>query len=153
MYCPSCGLLQASGLSYCKQCGAELNGKERDVTLTSARSSAFFAAAMVGTFVFGLAAIAGLIAVMKACNFNDGLINSFAAMAFLLMVILEAIFTRMLFGSARGRREAGERGQAKRPTTNELYDSQPQALPSPVMSVTEHTTRTLEPTPNDKSSR
>jgi hypothetical protein len=131
-------------LSYCKHCGAELNVKELDPNLTSARSSAFFAAAMVGTFIFGLAAIAGLIAVMKACNLNEGLINAFALMSFLLMVILEVIFTRLLLRSTLGRREAD--GRTPR-STNELNAPSPSALPAPAMSVTDHTTRTLEPIP------
>jgi hypothetical protein len=144
MHCPSCGERTTLGLSYCKHCGAELNARELDPTLTSARSSAFFAAAMVGTFVFGLAAIAGLIAVMKACNLNEGLINAFALMSFLLMVILEAIFTRLLLRSTFGRQQADGRSQSGR-STNGLDAPPAMALPAPVMSVTEHTTRTLEP--------
>ena len=143
MYCPSCGERTTQGLSYCKHCGAELNARDIDPTLTSARSSAFFAAAMVGTFVFGLAAIAGLIAVMKACNLNEGLINAFALMSFLLMVILEAIFTRLLLRSTFGKR-ASERALTPR-ATNELDAPPSLMLSAPAMSVTEHTTRTLEP--------
>ena len=142
MYCPSCGQLQPSGLSYCKHCGAELNGQKIDPTLTSARSSAFFAAAMVMTFVFGLAAIAGLIAVMKACNLNEGVINGFAVMSFLMMIVIEAIFIGLLLRSTLGRREAD--GRTPR-STNELDAPSPSLLSAPAMSVTDHTTRTLEP--------
>ena len=152
MYCPSCGTAVTLGLSYCKQCGAELNAKDYDAAITSARSSAFFAAAMVGTFVFGLAAIAGLIAVMRACHLNEGLINTFALMNFLLMVTLEAIFTRLLLRSALGRKGERERKPAKRSTTNELDPAPARAFPEPAMSVTDHTTRTLEPSRNEKGS-
>src|SRR5690349_18748208 len=127
MYCPSCGQLQPTGLSYCKHCGSELNTKESDPTLTSARSSAFFAASMVGTFVFGLAAIAGLIAVMKACNLNEGVINGFAVMSFLMMVVMEAIFIGLLLRATLGRREDRERARTQR-TTNELDTPSPTAL-------------------------
>ena len=151
MYCPSCGTSQPTGLSYCKHCGAELNAKGPDATLTAARSSAFFTAAMVGTFVFGLAAIAGLITVMRACHLNEGLINAFALMSFLLMVILEAIFSRLLLRSALGRKNADERGRAKGSTTKELDAAPVRAFPEPVISVTDHTTRTLEPSRSDKS--
>jgi hypothetical protein len=119
-----------------------LNAKELDPTVTSARSSAFFAAAMVMTFVFGLAAIAGLIAVMKACNLNEGVINGFAVMSFLMMIVIEAIFIGLLLRSALGKRE--DRARAQR-TTNELDAPQPAALAAPAISVTDHTTRTLEP--------
>src|SRR5690242_16610247 len=142
MYCPSCGQLQPSGLSYCKHCGAELNAKELDPTLTAARSSAFFAASIVGTFVFGLAAIAGLIAVMKACNLNEGVINGFAVMSFLMMIVIEAIFIGLLLRSTLGKRGDRERARTQR-TTNELDAPQPAALAAPATSVTEHTTRTL----------
>ncbi|MFL6216550.1 MAG: hypothetical protein ACJ74J_21885 [Blastocatellia bacterium] len=147
MYCPSCGEQATPGLSYCKQCGAELSGK----TGMSERSSAFFAAAMVGVFVFGLVAIAGLIAVMKACQLNEGLINGFAGLAFLMMVIIEAIFIRLLLRSTLGKRESSGQARSQR-TTNEL-DVPPQALPAPAMSVTEHTTRTLEPIANENERR
>lgn len=106
---------------------------------------------MVGTFVFGLTAIAGLIAVMRACHLNEGLINAFALMSFLVMVILEAIFTRLLLRSALGRKSADERGQARRSTTKELDSAPVRAFPEPVLSVTDHTTRTLEPSRSDKS--
>ena len=150
MYCPACGERTTKGLSYCKHCGAELNVKDLDPTLTSARSSAFFAAAMVGTFVFGLAAIAGLIAVMKACSLNEGFINAFAVMSFLMMVILEAIFTRLLLRATLGK---SERSTFKQRTTNELDAPQPQALAAPAVSVTEHTTRTLEPIHREPKAR
>ena len=103
---------------------------------------------MVGTFVFGLAAIAGLIAVMKACNLNEGFINAFAVMSFLLMLTLEAIFTRLLLRSTLGKRES-----SKPRTTSELDAPPPQVLSAPAASVTEHTTRTLEPISQEKKAR
>jgi hypothetical protein len=150
MYCPACGERTTQGLSYCKHCGAELNAKDIDPTLTSARSSAFFAAAMVGTFVFGLAAIAGLIAVMKACSLNEGFINAFAVLSFLMMAILEAIFIRLLLRATLGKSEGSI---TKQRTTNELEAQQPLVLSAPTTSVTDHTTRTLEPTPREPKAR
>src|SRR5205085_791739 len=100
--------------------------------------------AMVATFIFGLGAIAGLIAVMKACNLNEGFINGVAVLTFLMMVIIEAIFIGLLWRAAGGPKEAGDAGKWQRPTLRE-FDAAPPILPAPPLSVTEHTTRTLEP--------
>lgn len=138
MYCPSCGSAATPGLSYCKQCGAGLKAKERNLTRTPELPPGILVPAMVATFIFGLGAIAGLIAVMKACNLNEGFINGVAVLAFLMMVIIEAIFIRLLWRAAGGPKEAGDAGKWQRPTLSELDTAPP-------LSVTEHTTRTLEP--------
>jgi len=149
MYCPSCGERVTPGLSYCKHCGAELTGSGRNRWRGAGLPPALLVAAMVATFVFGIGVMAGLITVMKACGLNEGVINGFAVMSFLLMLTLEAIFTRLLLRSALGRREADGRGKTGR-STNELDAAPVRAFPEPVMSVSDHTTRTLEPVPNEK---
>ncbi|HJQ27509.1 MAG TPA: hypothetical protein VKA60_26725 [Blastocatellia bacterium] len=138
MYCQSCGTATTPGLSYCKNCGAELSANERSSRRPS-ELPAFLVGAMVALFIFGLGVITGLIAVMRASGLNEGLINGFAVLTFLLMVIIEAIFTGLLLRSTLGRKKTGE--PPARAATNEL----PQALAAPPLSVTEHTTRTLEP--------
>jgi predicted nucleic acid-binding Zn ribbon protein len=145
MHCPSCGTAVTPGLSYCKHCGSELNGKERNLRKSSELPPGILVPAIAFTFVAGMGVLIGLIAVMKNYNLNEGLINGFAVLTFLVMVIIEAIFIWLLLRSTLGRRGADDPAQAKRATTNELRAGEAPALPEPRMSVTEHTTRTLEP--------
>ena len=141
MYCLACGTAATPGLSYCKHCGAELNGKERHSRRTSELPPGLLVPAMVALFILGLGVITGLIAVMRASGLNEGLIGGFVGLAFLLMVVIETIFAWLLLRATVGRKGTG--GQA---TTNELAAPQPRALAAPPFGVTEHTTRTLEPT-------
>jgi hypothetical protein len=65
-------------------------------------------------------------------------------LSFLIMLSLEGVFIRLLLRRKRGAAEAGAtvfNGQA----TKELDATQARALPEPVPSVTEHTTRAFEP--------
>lgn len=149
MYCPSCGSAATPGLSYCKHCGAELDAKERGPRKSSELAPGILVPAITFTFVAGMGVIIGLIAVMKNYNLNDGLVNGFAALAFLLMAAIEAIFIWLLLRSVVGRKKTVE--SPARATTNELAGTPPQALAAPPLSVTEHTTRTLEPIPNEKT--
>jgi hypothetical protein len=53
----------------------------------------------------------------------------------------------------RGTEEAGDRVLSRGQATNELDAAQARALPQPVPSVTEHTTRAFEPIYNERTSK
>ena len=147
MYCPSCGVAVAKGLSYCNYCGAKLGGaKSDDVVKSSDIKPELVMSAMVVVFVFGLVAITMLIGVMKTTlALNAGPILAFAMLSFLIMLFLEGVFLRLLFRRNRGAQEVGDTEPLKQHTTKELDAARARALPEPVPSVTEHTTRTFEP--------
>src|SRR5262245_61321613 len=100
MYCSSCGTLAVSGLSYCNHCGAKLRGDE-SLTKSSEVKPEILVAAIAFVFVGGLAAIIGLMAVLKSV-FNQpgemGLIIFFTLISFLFMLGIEAVFIWKLFG-------------------------------------------------------
>ncbi len=53
MYCSTCGVNVAPGLSYCNYCGAKFNGEKGDsVSKSSAVRPEFLVSAMIGLFVF-----------------------------------------------------------------------------------------------------
>src|SRR5438874_4687716 len=109
MYCSSCGVAVAPGLSYCNYCGEKLNSAKSDSPVKSreVRPESLIGA-MVFTFVFGLGAITILMGVMKAVlHFQDGAILGFALLSFLVMLLLEGVFIRLLF-RARGAQDAGD---------------------------------------------
>ncbi|PWT93109.1 MAG: hypothetical protein C5B55_05155 [Blastocatellia bacterium] len=143
MYCSSCGVAVTQGLSYCKQCGANLNPVTVDKS--SDVKPGLLVPAMVFLFVFGLFAITILIGVMKSeLGFNEAQVLAFASMSFLTMLGLEVVFVSMLFRRQR-RNHQIETLKLKERATNELDAAQTPALPEGVPSVTEHTTRAFDP--------
>jgi hypothetical protein len=149
MYCSSCGVAVAQGLSYCNYCGAKLSGANDDnVSKSSEVRPEFLIAAMVGLFIFGLFAITALMGVMKVIlDFNVGQILAFTLLSFLIMLSIEGIIIRLLLRRTRSTKAASDTAPSK-----ELDAAQARALPEPVPSVTEHTTRAFEPIYNERKS-
>lgn len=104
--------------------------------------------AVVSVSVGGLAVLLGLMAMMKeTLDFNNQQITLFSLLGFLLLLGAESVLVWLLLrrGSARnneltGAREAGHPTPLHGSATRELAEGR-----SPAMSVTEHTTHTLEP--------
>ena len=152
MFCSTCGVAVTAGLTYCNYCGSPLNGP-KDNKSGEVRTE-FLVASMVMVFVFGLVAITMLIGVMKVMvDLNIGQILAFAMLCFLMLISIEGVLVRLLFRQGRGRHreEADDLVQLKSPATNELDIAR--ALPEPVPSVTEHTTRAFEPIYNERTSK
>ena len=155
MYCSSCGVSVAQDLSYCNHCGAKLNGEKADslIKTTELRAESLIIAAMVGLFVFGLLAIAVLMGVMKAVlDLNAGQILGFATLSFLIMLLIEGVFIWRLSHHKRGAEETVGTALSKEKTTKELDAARARVLPEGMASVTEQTTRTLEPIYSDRKS-
>jgi hypothetical protein len=106
---------------------------------------------MVGLFVVGLAAITMLMGVMKVIlGLPVDRVLGFALVPFLLLLLLEGIFVRLLLSRKRGPGETGEAARLKGHATRELDAAQARPLPEPVGSVTEHTTRAFAPVYNER---
>lgn len=155
MYCSSCGAAVGQGLSYCNFCGAKLNGLKGDgVNKSPEVKSELLVQTMAGVFVCGLAAIAVLMGVMKAVlDLNVGQILAFTLLSFLIMVVLEGVFIRLLFRRNRGAEEGGDAVLTKGQATKELDAAPARMLPEPVPSVTEHTTRAFDPIYTERTSK
>lgn len=147
MYCSSCGVAVAQGLSYCNHCGAKVSGAKGDGDAKSSGASpASLVWAMVSVFVVGLGAIIALMGVMKGVGpFNEALIRVFATLSFLLMLAVEGVFIWLLLRRNKGAKKAGDTPLLTKQATAELGATQERLLSEPVPSVTEHTTRTFEP--------
>jgi hypothetical protein len=154
MYCPSCGVVVAQGLSYCNYCGAKLStGKaDTDANFPEVRPE-LLVSAMGAVFIFGLVAIAMLMGIMKnVIGLNDALILAFALLCFLIMITIEGVCIRLIFRRKR-RAEEVDTAPLKGQATKELDAAQGRALPEPLPSVTEHTTRAFQPIPSDRTSK
>lgn len=152
MSCSSCGGIVARGLSFCKHCGAKLNGGKGESAVT--RSSELFPDslvwAIVSVFVVGLGCIIGLMSVMKKeLGFDNSIIITITLLSFLLLFMIEGVFVWLLWRRKREAKEMGNAERVKEHTTKEL-DARPQTrtLPEPVPSVTERATRNFDPVYN-----
>ncbi|HVG33948.1 MAG TPA: hypothetical protein VM911_12745 [Pyrinomonadaceae bacterium] len=156
MYCSSCGVSVAQGLSYCNYCGAKLSGAKGDslIKTTELRAESLIISAMVGLFVLGLGAITVLVGVLKAVlNLDVGLTIGFALLSFLIMLLIEGVLISRLPRRKRGAEEKADTAPLKGQETKELDAAQVRTLPEALPSVTEHTTRTFEPVYNERTSK
>ncbi len=105
MFCSTCGVSVAQGLSYCNYCGAKLNrGDSLDKSSEVRPESLIFA--MMAIFIFGLVAITVLMGVMKSVlQLPVERILAFSLLPFLVVLILEGVFIRLLMRRTRGVRE------------------------------------------------
>ncbi|HTG91937.1 MAG TPA: hypothetical protein VL866_05085 [Pyrinomonadaceae bacterium] len=152
MYCSSCGGAIARGLSYCNHCGAKLNTSENLQETREVRPNQLVIW-MVATFIFGTAVITMLMGVMRVIlGLNVEAVLVFGTVPFLLMLILEAVFIRLLLRNP-ATSDTKNKTLAKRQETNELDAARPRVLPEPIPSITEHTTRAFEPVYRDRNSK
>src|SRR5262249_8947952 len=128
-------------------CGARVGAAKSDsVSKSSEVRPETIVASMVALFVFGLVAISGLIGTMRVIlELNNRQILGFAGLSFLLMLILEGVFIRLLFHRTRGAKDASDAVPLAGQATKGLDPAQARALPEAVPSVTEHTTRSFDP--------
>jgi hypothetical protein len=155
MYCSSCGVAVTPGLSYCNYCGEKLSSVKSDSIIKSPEvKPETLVGAMVCTFVFGLGAITVLMGVMKAVlHLEGGLILAFALLCFLIMLSLEGVFIRLVLRRKHGAEEAGDTVLLNGQATRELDAARARALPEPMPSVTEHTTRAFHPIYSERRSK
>jgi Na+-transporting methylmalonyl-CoA/oxaloacetate decarboxylase gamma subunit len=76
---------------------------------------------------------------------NLGLIIAFTFLSFMILLAVEGVFIGMLLSRKKRAKEAGDTERLKKQTTKELSEAKARMLQEPALSVTEHTTRTLEP--------
>lgn len=151
MYCSTCGVALAKGLSFCNYCGARLPSNETSLEFREVRPQ-LLVSAMAGVFVLGLPGITFLIFMLNAAlRLDSGQVMAFAWTSLILLVALEAVFLFLLLRRRPRQVEAREVDQFKGPQTKELEAKYAGALSEPAPSVTEHTTRAFDPIPRERS--
>lgn len=153
MYCSSCGVAVAQGLTFCNYCGSRLAASDRETDSRELRPQ-FLVSAMAGIFVLGMPGIAFLIFMLDAAlHLHAGAITAFAWFTLLLLTALEGSFVFLLFRRTSRKAEAHDSEQLKGQTTRELDAMHARALVEPLTSVTEHTTRSFGPVYNERDSK
>lgn len=155
MYCSSCGGSVIRGLSYCNHCGAKIAGGKADERRQSETFLESLIWAMVSVFIVGTGCLIGLMAVMKeVLGFPNGLIMIVVFLSFLLMFVIEGVFIWQLISRRKNNKEADDTEPLlKEQAAKELYTAPARVLTDqPIPSVTDHTTRTLEPVLREQES-
>ena len=150
MYCPSCGAPVAQDLSYCNHCGAKLRGEKGDSLIKSSEvKPAALVWGMIAVLVFGFVAITFLMMAMKMVGLSVEQILAFTILSFLIVLVVEGVFIGVFISQLlRRKRDAEETGDtaiSKGQSSKELEAAQARVLPEAMPSVTEHTTRSFEP--------
>ncbi len=155
MYCSTCGVAVAQTLSYCNYCGAKLSAAKGDsFSDTPEVRPELLVSAMAGVFILGLAAIVVLMGVMKTVlDLPADRVLGFTLLPFLIMLMLEGVFLRLLFRRKRGTAKNSDAEVLKGQATRELDSAHAGALPEARPSVTEHTTRVLDPIYTERDSK
>ena len=156
MYCSSCGSAVAQNLNYCNRCGANISEAKVDGVNRPAMSFHIsLVNAIAAVFIVGLGAIAVLIGVMKqVAGFDISIILAITLISFATMLAVEGVLIRLLLKSKKSTEEADNTvKRLKEQTTKELGEAQAGVFPEPAPSVTEHTTRTLEPIYSERKSK
>ena len=139
MYCSFCANPITSGLSFCNRCGAGL--REREPTKTGPVAAFLTAITLIGVCGLGIM-LGGALALRNEAHLDESTIILFMMLTFLIVATSEILLIRQLARFANDK----EKKQAlpQPPMRTELRASQRHALPEPMPSVTENTTRTLE---------
>ena len=155
MYCSTCGVAVTQNLTYCNYCGATLGGAqgENGPRYPEVKPE-LLVSAMTGLFILGLAAITVLIGVIRTTlDLPVERVLAVALVPFLLLLLIEGVFLRLLFRRKHGTQEAANAARTTGQATKELDAAQARGLPEPITSVTEHTTRAFDPIYTERTSK
>ena len=149
MYCQTCGAQLAQPLSYCNHCGADLNTlKVEGQAGTAGTAIETLVWVIVGTTITLLGMALGALVLIKNGAINERLGIAFVILTFVSLVVAEGVLVWRLLRLNRGVEEI-----RAVPKLNDLSTDEPNPVTvralqeplEPVSSVTEQTTRTLEP--------
>jgi hypothetical protein len=147
MYCPSCGTEVTKELNYCNRCGANLslttNVSEQPVRVVSTSGPIWAMAMMV---VFGLGIIFGGVNSLAMKNINGAMLTWIVLGCLGMIFGVVSLFLRHWSSMIGGSQQIERPAKLNKAIKSEPRQAQlPPSRTEPVPSVTENTTRTLEP--------
>ncbi len=149
MYCQKCGAQLAQPLSYCNHCGADLStSKVQDEAGTAGMAIDTLLWVIVGTTITLLGMALGALVLIKHGAINERLGMAFVILTFVSLVVTEAVLMWRLLHLNRGAKEIQAVPKVADLSADEPTPVTARALQQPLepaSSVTEQTTRTLEP--------
>ena len=147
MYCPTCGVRLAEGLSYCKQCGGSLRTVQNaDVTRTAEKTIDSLVWVIVGTTITILGMGLGALVLMRDRRIDFALGTIFVILSFAAFLLVEGVLVWRLLQLSKGSKKARASVQSTS-SPDEFANIRTNALQEPPQSVpgvTEQTTRSFE---------
>lgn len=150
MYCSKCGNSLASGLKFCNNCGNRVVGEVEDKDGTPGKMLDNILTALFLIVMFGLGILVGLVAVLLGSGVKTEIVMmtiiaylaAIFGICFSLVKQVPKLIDARLKASGYAPQESAENPQLNPRTTAQLEEFR-----TPVASVTDHTTRTLEKVP------
>ena len=158
MYCSSCGTEVTQELNYCNRCGANLNPPANMVTQISGPPVKLTGPtiALGAMVVIGLGVILGSVDNLAMRGVHPTALAWIAIVSIAMVFGVAALFIRLwanLATNSSARAEQPSPAQLKQRANAQLPAAQTGPVNAPVASVTDHTTRTLEPAYRESSKR
>ena len=154
MYCSTCGKTINPGLSFCNHCGTRVGGASQPSEHRMSEASFnLLIVALIAVPILGIGVIIGLMSVMKGeLNFKDEMIAIVVLMSFILLLTTEFSLIWLLHHHTKPSKKKDNVSetqpfQIKDVEIKGLPEGNIQGFTPPIPSVTEHTTRTLDPVP------
>ena len=154
MYCPSCGAALTKEMSYCTRCGLDLSaikGGSNSKSLEKSIESIIWSIVMATATVLGI--MVAVMALMKGFELSGEVVVVFMALMFLILLGIDGVLIWQLKRLNSLAIEARSASQLERHEIKDLGAKREQALIKPPMSVTENTTRILEPTCKERRTK
>jgi len=149
MYCPTCGNSLTDGLKYCNSCGERLRREVDDKDAAPEQLLEKVTTALCVVVVFGLGILVGLVAVMLGSDVKPELVAVLAfgylATIFGISFMLARQVPKLIDARLRSWNQAADM-RALQPLSSQTT-AQLKEYREPVMSVTDHTTKTLDKIP------
>ncbi|MCI0392106.1 MAG: zinc ribbon domain-containing protein [Acidobacteria bacterium] len=148
MHCPDCGTALPRRMKFCTRCGAQLTSPETTAIKTTEERFDEYLEGLFWITVFGLGiVIGGAVLLTKVLHLNRGIVIAYLVLSSIAFMIN---FGLNLWGAlrlARSLKKAdGEHLPAPR-DTNKMLATEGATPGESAHSVTENTTRSLEPIP------
>ena len=157
MYCHTCGGQLAHALSYCNHCGANLSTlKDQSQAGTAGTATDTLLWVIVGTTITLLGMALAALVLMKNGTINGMLGMAFVILTFVALVVTDWVLVWRLLHLNRGAEEIRNVPHLNELSSEELDPSTARALREPlepVSSITEQTTRALEPSYDKRERR
>jgi len=154
MYCPSCGAALMKEMSYCNRCGLDLSvikGSSNSKSLEKSIESIIWSIVLATATVLGI--MVAVMALMKGFELRGEVVVLFMALMFLTLLGINGVLIWQLLRLNSLAKEARSASQLERLETKELDAKREQVFIEPRVSVTENTTRILEPTYEERRTK
>jgi hypothetical protein len=146
MFCQFCGVALPKRTKYCKYCGAQLTAtKEASGTESLEQREDQIYEWLIRLALWGLGLILGGMLLMKKMQLSTGLIAAYLILSSLVFLVLFGLSLSRMFNFSTSSQETDGDRQIGQHDTNELDRADAQPAIDAMPSVTENTTRRLEP--------